>query len=234
MCTVLCPVVLSSPDKTKWNACKKGYFLPVKVLAKRFRRLFLDELKQLYKNKRLFLEGSLAQLKELKAWQALIDELFNKDWVAYAKKPFRNVGTVIRYLSRYTHRIAISNYRLVKLETGNVYFAYRDYHDGNKQKLMCLTALEFMRRFLSHVLPPRFVKIRYFGLLSNRSREKNIALCRVLLKVQAKDIPVKREYVDYVEFLLDVFNFDVNKCPVCKGKLVNRVDALVQNYIRAP
>jgi hypothetical protein len=223
-----------SIDRTKWIPCKKGYFLPVKVLSKRFRRLFLDKLKQLHKNDKLYLDDSLEELKESRSFQALIDGLYKKDWVVYSKRPFHNVGTVIEYLARYTHRIAISNYRIVKLENDFVYFTYRDYKDNNKKKVMRLHALEFMRRFLLHVLPPRFVKIRYVGLLSNRTREENINLCRTILKVNPEDIPVKKEYADVADFLLDVLGFDVRKCPVCKGRLVMNEELPIQNYIRAP
>jgi len=204
-----------SKDKTKWIGCKKGFFLPVKVMSKRFRRLLLDELKELYKNNKLYLEGSFAEWKDPRSFQALIDELYKTDWVVYAKRPFENVMTVIKYLARYTHRIAISNYRIVKLENDYVYFTYRDYKDNNKKKVMRLYAIEFIRRFLLHVLPPRFVKIRYTGLLSNRSRKENIERCRTILNVKLEDIPVRKEYSDFAEFLLDVFDFDVRKCPGC-------------------
>jgi hypothetical protein len=223
-----------SMDKTKWIACKKGFFLPVKVMSKRFRRLFLDGLKQLYKNSSLYLEGSLGKWKDSQSFQALIDELYKTGWVVYSKKPFSTVMTVIKYLARYTHRIAISNYRIVKLENDYVHFTYRDYSDHNRKKVMHLHALEFMRRFLLHILPIRFVKVRYVGLLSNRTREQNIDLCRVILKIKAEDIPVKKQYNDFAEFLLDMFGFDVKQCPVCKGRLVKRADLPIQNYIRAP
>lgn len=147
-------------DKENWISCKKGYFLPVKVLSKRFRRLFLDELKHLYREKQLYLDGALEEYKDLKVFKRLIDDLYGTEWVVYAKRPFRNVDTVIRYLSRYTHRIAISNYRILRLENDHVFFTYRDYKDNNRKKVMRLHAVEFMRRFLLHVLPFRFVKIR--------------------------------------------------------------------------
>ena len=143
-----------------------------------------------------------------------------QNWVVYAKLPFRNVQTVISYLSRYTHRIAISNYRLIKLENDRVYFKYRDYKDNNLQKVMSLHAVEFIRRFLLHILPHRFVRIRYVGLLSNRTREENIWICRTILGVNPEDVPEKQTYSDFTEFLLDVFGFDVKKCPKCNGELV--------------
>jgi len=223
-----------SNDRKKWISCKKGYFLPVKVLSKRFRRIFLDGLKELYGNNQLYLEGTSDRYKDGKVFQQLINELYEKDWVVYAKKPFRNVHTVIRYLSRYTHRIAISNYRILKIEDDRVFFRFRDYRDANQQKVMSLSSVEFMRRFLLHVLPFRFVKIRYVGLLSNRTREKNIRLCRELLKVKPEDVPCRQEYSDFADLLLSVFGFDVRKCPECNGRLILRRELSTQRSIRAP
>ena len=223
-----------SIDKEHWISCKRGYFLPVKVLSKRFRRLFLDGLKHLYREKQLYLDGSLEKYKDLKVFQRLIDSLYETEWVVYAKRPFRNVDTVIRYLSRYTHRIAISNYRILRLENDHVFFTYRDYKDNNRKKGMRLHAVEFMRRFLLHVLPFRFVKIRYVGLLSNRTREENIQRCRELLGVKPEDIPQKVEYSEFAEFLLNVFGFDVRKCTKCNGRMVLKCKLPAKQFARAP
>ena len=223
-----------SVDNKSWISCKKGYFLPVKVLSKRFRRLFLDELKRKYKNDALFLGGSLEYLKNAKLFQEFIDELYKTDWVVYSKRPFQSVNTVINYLSKYTHRIAISNYRIVKLENDNVYFTYRDYKENNQKKIMCLSAVEFIRRFLLHVLPFRFVKIRYVGILSNRTRENNIKLCREILGINLEDVPLHKVYIDFAQFLLDTFGFDVRKCPKCKGRLVVIDNLWVKHFARAP
>jgi predicted metal-binding protein len=222
-----------SIDRESWVSCKTGYFLPVKVLSKRFRRIFLDGLKDFYRDSQLYLEGSLAAYKDKKAFQQLIDNLYEKDWVVYAKRPFKNVSTVIGYLSRYTHRIAISNYRILRVEDERVYFRFRDYRDANRQKVMSLPGVEFMRRFLLHVLPFRFVKIRYVGFLSNRTRKDNIRICRELLEVKPEDIPQRQEYADFAEFLLEVFGFDVRRCPECNGRLVFKRD-FAMRYIRAP
>ena len=222
-------------DKKSWIPCKDGYFLPVKVLSKRFRRIFLDGIRKLYIEKHLYLDcGDLKKLKEKKIFQSLIDDLYETDWVVYAKLPFRNVQTVISYLLRYTHRIAISNYRLVKLENDRVYFKYRDYKDNNLQKVMSLHAVEFIRRFLLHILPLRFVRIRYVGLLSNRTREENIRICRTILGVKPEDVPDKQTYSDFAEFLFDVFGFDVKKCPKCNGELVFKNGIPATKSIRAP
>ena len=221
-------------NKKKWISCKRGYFLPVKVLSKRFRRIFLDGLKHLYGSNQLYLEGTLKSYKDGEIFQQLIDDLYEADWVVYAKKPFRNVRTVIQYLSRYTHRIAISNYRILKIEEGRIFFRFRDYRDANRQKVMSLAAVEFIRRFLLHVLPFRFVKIRYVGLLSNRTREEDIMLCRELLEVKPEDVPNRQAYTDFAELLLDIFGFDVRRCPECNGRLVLRRELPAQRPIRAP
>lgn len=222
-------------DKKSWKPCRLGYYLPVKVLSKRFRRIFLDGIKKLYFENHLYLDcGDLEKLKVKTTFQNLIDDLYETDWVVYAKLPFRNVQTVISYLSRYTHRIAISNYRLIKVENDRVYFKYRDYKDKNLQKVMNLHAVEFIRRFLLHILPLRFVRIRYVGLLSNRTREENIRICRTILGVDPEDIPGKQTYSDFAEFLLDVFGFDVKKCPKCKGELVFKNGIPSTKSIRAP
>ena len=221
-------------NRKKWVSCKRGYFLPVKVLSKRFRRIFLDGLKHLYGSNQLYLKGALGAYKEGKVFQQFIDDLYETDWVVYAKKPFGNVNTVIQYLSRYTHRIAISNYRILRIEDGRIFFRFRDYRDANRQKVMSLSAVEFIRRFLLHVLPFRFVKIRYVGLLSNRTREENIRLCRELLEVKPEEVPQQQVYADFAEFLLHVFGFDVRRCPECNGRLVLRRELPVQRYIRAP
>ncbi len=221
-------------DKSQWISCKRDYFLPVIVLSKRLRGQFLDGLKRMYGKKELYLGGSLQTLKDPEAFQHLIDTLYATDWVVYAKPSFQTAGTVIEYLARYTHRIAISNYRIVKLENDRVFFRYRDYRDDNKQKVMSLTAYEFMRRFLLHVVPPRFVRIRYVGLLSNRMRAKNIRLCRELLKVKPEDVPQSIEHEDFVDFLLELTGNDLRVCPVCRGRMIAESKIQPSVAIRAP
>lgn len=222
-------------DKKNWTSCKKGYFLPIKVLSKRFRRLFLDGIKKLYQEDNLYLNGiDLDKLKVKDAFQSFINDLYEKDWVVYAKLPFKSVHTVINYLSRYTHRIAISNYRLIKLENDRVFFKFRDYKNSNQQKVMNLHAVEFIRRFLLHILPYRFVRIRYFGFLSNRMREENIRICRSILGVNLDNIPKKPEYSDFAEFLQDVFGFDVKKCPKCNCEFNTKSEEYETKSIRAP
>ena len=223
-----------SDDRSRWISCKKNYFIHVQVLSKRFRRKFIDGLKAMYGKYELYLGGSLQALQDPEAFQRLIDGLYATDWVVYAKPAFRTVDTVIEYLARYTHRIAISNHRILKLENDRVFFRYRDYRDDNKQKVTSLPAVEFMRLFLLHVVPKRFVRTRYVGLLSNRMRAKNIRLCRKLLKVKPEDVPKPVEHEDFVAFLLELTGIDLRVCPECKGAMVFESRMEADALIRAP
>jgi len=166
-----------------WRACRPGFFLPVRVLSRVFRGKFLAGLGALLDQGRLALPGPWARLNQppdRRAWRA---KLYATDWVVYAKRPFGGPAQVLKYLARYTHRLAISNSRLLDLRDGQVTFRYKDYADDHRQKTMTLIADEFLRRFVQHVLPKSFVKIRHYGLLANAHREARLALCRRLLLV---------------------------------------------------
>ena len=166
----------------KWVSCKKGFFLPVRVLSRVFRGKYLDALKRVHHRLRFF--GKHEALADPAAFQAFVSPLYKKEWVVYAKKPFGGPAQVLKYLARYTHRVAIGNSRLVSLENGKVSFHYKDYADEHKQKTMTLDALEFLRRFVQHVLPRGFVKMRHYGLLANRFREARLQAVRRLLLVE--------------------------------------------------
>jgi hypothetical protein len=181
-----------------------------------------------------FLQERLLSSQKPEDLQHLINELYANDWVVYAKPSFRTVHTVIEYLARYTHRIAISNYRILKCENDRVFFRYRDYRDNNRQKVMSLPAVEFIRRFLLHVLPKRFVRIRYVGLLANRVRSRNILLCRRLLKVKPEDVPETVDYTDFANFLREVTGLDLSKCPLCSGPMIVAGTIEAVRFIRAP
>ena len=170
-----------SPDRSRWIRCRQRFFLPVKVLRKRFRRKFLALLATAFRKRKLSFSGSLAQLANPTAFDRLLRQLKSKNWVVFAKRPFGGPEHVIKYLARCTHRVAIANGRLLEMRDGQVVFRWRDSADGNQQKLMTLDALEFIRRFLLHVLPSGFVKIRHFGFLANRNRREALPLCRSLL-----------------------------------------------------
>lgn len=166
----------------RWVSCRPGFFLPVRVLSRVFRRQFLRGLEQALAQGRLRFGGRLAGQEAPEAWADLLAKLRSKEWVVYAKVPFGGPAQVLKYLSRYTHRVAIGNRRLVSLsEDGRVTFRYKDYADEDKEKLLTLPAVEFLRRFVQHVLPKGFVKMRHYGLLANRYRAERLQVSRRLL-----------------------------------------------------
>jgi len=173
------------PSGQRWVACRPGFFLPVKVLSRLFRRLFLRALRKAYDNGELRLHASLAELQDPEPFNRLLESLRRREWVVYAKPPFGGPEKVIEYLGRYTHRVAISNHRILDIADGQVTFRWRDYRHGNRSRPMPLEAHEFIRRFLLHVLPDRFVRIRHFGFLANRHRAEKIERARQLLTPSA-------------------------------------------------
>ena len=159
-----------SAEGNRWVPSRKNFFIHVEVLSKLFKYKFLDYLKTCFETGALIFPGGISHLVEPRAFERFTSAFYYKKWVVYCKPPFSSAEGVLQYLGRYTHRIAISNNRIVEVKDGKVSFRWRDYADGDKQKIMTLQAQEFIRRFLLHVLPPRFVRIRHFGLLANRSR----------------------------------------------------------------
>ena len=175
-----------SGDERCWIAARPTFFLPVRVLSRLFREKYLAYLRQAYHDGRLVLAGRLKNLTAASAWRAFLEPIEQIHWVVYAKAPFGSAEQVLKYLARYTHRIAISNRRLLSREDNQVAFRYKDYRWGQSEGVMRLSALEFMRRFLLHVLPKGFVRIRHYGFLSNRSRKEKLPLCRRLLGSMAE------------------------------------------------
>jgi len=164
-----------------WRACRPGFFLPVRVLSRVFRGKYLARLRQAFDQGQLVFPGQLRALANAAAFARWLTPLCHQDWVVYAKRPFGGPEQVLKYLARYTHRVAISNQRLVSVEDGRVTFRYKDYADDHRSKTMTLSAEEFLRRFVQHVLPKGFVKVRHYGLLAPRDRDARLALCRRLL-----------------------------------------------------
>jgi Putative transposase/Transposase zinc-binding domain len=171
-----------APDHAQWIHPKYPFLLPVRVLGKVFRGKFVEGLRRAFRNERLKFAGQIQCLNEFKAFAAFLRTLFRQHWVVYAKPAFGGPEQVIRYLGRYTHRIAISNHRLVAFDGDHVTFRWRDYAHGNKQRLMTVSAAEFIRRFLVHVLPKGFVRIRHFGFMANAQRSASLQRCRQLLR----------------------------------------------------
>jgi putative transposase/transposase-like zinc-binding protein len=178
-----CDVNGRGEEPPRWRACRPGFFLPVRVLSRLFRGKFLAGLQAAYDGGQVGCHGRLAALAAPAAFAAWLTPLYRAEWVVYAKPPFGGPEQVLKYLARYTHRVAISNSRLVDMDADQVTFRYKDYADDRRHKTMALTAHEFIRRFLQHVLPSGFMKIRHYGLLANRYREANLRVCRALLLI---------------------------------------------------
>ena len=164
-----------SIDGQSWVSCKENFFLPVRVLSRLFRGKFLSYLDNAFANGEIRFFGKLERLAEASSWRRFLRHRRSSEWVVYSKPPFGGPEQVLKYLARYTHRVAISNQRIVSLEDGRVCFRYKDYARGNRQKMMTLQAKEFIRRFLLHVLPSGFMRIRYYGFLANRHRQEKLA-----------------------------------------------------------
>jgi hypothetical protein len=170
-----------APDGSRWIHTRPGFFLSVRVLSRVFRGKFHDALKNLFRRNKLQFHGSLTSLAQPAIFAKFLRQLFRQDWVVYAKPPFGGPEHVLHYLARYTHRVAISNHRLLSFEDDRVTFQWKDYAHGNKKRKMTVSTDEFVRRFLLHVLPRGFIRIRHFGLLASRCRAQLVPLCRQLL-----------------------------------------------------
>jgi hypothetical protein len=214
-----------APDGTRWIACRPGFFLPVRVLSRLFRRLFLEQLVRAHATGQLHFSGALAPLHESQAFAEYLAPLERSEWVVYAKKPFGSAQRVLDYLGRYTHRVAISNNRLMSMDNNQITFRWKDYRQHDKQKLMTLTSTEFIRRFLLHVLPRGFQRIRHFGFLGNRYRHAKLAVCQRLLAMPQR-APVTPIRVDYRDRYEQLTGTSLRVCPVCHHGEMVRVETL--------
>ncbi len=205
-----------SLDGERWISCRPGFFLPVRVLSRLFRRLFLEKLVAAHDAGRLRFFGKLRHLADSQAFDAYLSPLRMIEWVVYAKRPFAGPEAVLAYLSRYTHRVAISNSRLITLDDKKVIFKWKDYRakDGELHKTMALPIAEFIRRFLVHVLPQGFHRIRHYGLFANGGRTRNIALARKLLAMPAPEADNTRTTEDTEPPAL------AQTCPHCGGPMI--------------
>ncbi len=218
-----------SRDGTRWVKGNERYLLPVKVLGKLFRGKFLAMLQQARDDGELDFNGSTADLADPAVWARLRDGLYSKSWVVYAKPPFGGPEQVFRYLGRYTHRVAISNHRIQNIADGRVIFSIKDYKDSAKNKTMSLAGGEFLRRFLLHVLPKGFVRIRHYGLYASRNVNTKLATAMRLLKPDAvakpkteTDEKTDEENQPWWERFFDMTGVDIMACPSCGGRLVRR------------
>jgi len=210
----------------RWVRSRKRFFLPVRVLASLFRGKVLAALKEAHQAGQLHLQGPLASYQDEGTFAGLLSTLYAKPWVVYSKPPFGGPEQVLAYLARYTHRVAITNQRLLRLEGDHVAFTWKDYAHGGVQREMSLPAGEFIRRFLLHVLPDRFVRIRYYGLLANRRRQENLALCRQLLGHTPLPKVLLAAEPSWQELLQRITGIDPTLCPTCGQGQLHLVQAV--------
>jgi hypothetical protein len=206
-------------DGSRWLAAKRNYLFPVRELSRAFRQRFLDGLQQAFERGDLVFPGRLAALAAAAPFTEFLALLAAKEWVVYSQPPFGGPDKVLEYLSRYTHRVAISNRRLLDIADGKVTFAYRDRRDGNRLKELTIAAPEFLRRFLLHVTPPGLCRIRHYGFLSNRGKKEQLPRCRELLGQPPPSKVVAP--LDVAALVLCFTGIDVTRCPQCQqGTLV--------------
>jgi len=218
-----------SADSTHWISCKPGFFLPVRVLSRLFRRLFLEYLQNAFDAGKLQFFAGLEKLRDCGEFGRYLAPLRKAEWVVYAKRPFAGPQQVLDYVGRYTHRVAISNHRLLDIADGQVRFQWKDYRHPGQQKTMTLSAEEFIRRFLLHALPDGFQRIRYYGLLGNRHRQEKLARCRELLGMAAPvEAPPLGNYQDQHERLT---GSSLRECPLCHRGRMLMVEILSPNKL---
>lgn len=206
-------------DHSRWIPARENFLFSVAALSRLFRGKFVHGLEEAFRRGSLHFPGLLLPLSDPAAFSGWLRPLRRKSWVVYAKRPFASPDTVLDYLARYTHRVALSNHRLLSIDGGRVRFSYRDRKDHNATRVMTLEAGEFMRRFLLHVLPDGFMRIRHFGFLANRSKKQNLARCRQLLDVETPaPAPAAKSNR---ERWIEITGVDPARCPVCHvGTLV--------------
>lgn len=205
-----------APDGTRWVACRPGFFLPVRVLSRLFRRLFLEALQAAHAAGQLRFAGTLEALATPRGWAAQLHPTRTQDWVVYAKPPFGGPAQVLDYVGRYTHRVAIANQRLLDIQRGQVRFRYTDYRRPQLPRTMTLAADEFLRRLLLHVLPANFHRIRDYGLFGNRHRTAKLQRCRQLLGMAAPPPDEPTPPADYRDHYAALTGVSLRACPVCR------------------
>jgi len=217
------PAGVLSFDKTKWVAARDTYLFRVQSLAKEFRKRYLQKLEKIYGQGKLSFNGRASAFVDKEIFMQLIKALQDKEWITYSKQPFGGPEQVLEYLGRYTHRVAITNNRILSIEDDKVTFNYCDRSDENKVKELTVKAKEFIRRYLLHILPPGFMKIRYYGFLAHANKKVSIPLLRQLINPDAEIVERLMETVE--EMMLRLTGIDVSICPECgKGKMVHIED----------
>ncbi len=226
----LVPAGALSQTIDKWIPARQSFLFRIKSLAKEYRKRYLQKLKKAYQQNKIIFPGKTEELGVPQAFEEMTQKLAEIEWIAYAKRPFAGPEQVLEYLGRYTHRIAISNNRVLEIDNGRVVFSYRDRKNNNEKKTMNLDADEFIRRFLLHVLPKGFMKIRYFGFLSNMKKKGCIQIIRKLLECKAELVEQGKETAQ--EIMQRVTGIDITCCPKCqKGKMIkiNELPKLIRD-----
>jgi len=222
-----------APDGESWVACRPGFFLPVTVLSRLFRGLFLRDLEKAFAAGALNFFTAHRHLHEPAAFRRFLAPVYKAEWVVYAKPPFAGPAQVLDYVGRYTHRVAISNNRLVSMDNGQVSFHWKDYRDGNRQKTMTLDGREFIRRFLIHVLPDGFHRIRYYGFLGNCHRARKLARCRALLGM-APPVPTADPPADYRDRFEALTGLSLHQCPHCRTGIMVVIGCIARPTLCQP
>jgi hypothetical protein len=222
-----------APDGESWIACRPRFFLPVRVLSRMFRGLFLHYLEKAFAAGELNFVHSCRHLQEPAAFRRHLAPVHRTEWVVYAKRPFAGPAQVLDYVGRYTHRVAISNNRLLEMDNGKVRFRWKDYRDGDRQKTMTLDGGEFIRRFLIHVLPDGFHRIRYSGFLANCHRARKLALCRKLLGMASVE-PAADPPADYRDRFEALTGTSLRECPHCHTGIMVVIGCIARPTVCEP
>lgn len=217
--------------KDTWTPARESFLFKIESLAKEFKKRYLQSLKSAYQNEKLIFPGNTVRYQSQQEFEKLVQSLSKVQWIAYAKRPFAGPEQVLEYLGRYTHRVAISNNRILSIDNGKVTFTYRD-RENNETREMSLDANEFIRRFLMHVLPRGFMKIRYFGFLSHKNKKQAIPLLRKLIDPNAK-LPEKINETIF-EMMLRLTGTDITCCPKCKKGKMKMIRKLPTHYLNSP
>ncbi|MCP3943508.1 MAG: hypothetical protein GY710_18790 [Desulfobacteraceae bacterium] len=218
-------------DKKRWVASRRKFMFRVQSLSKEFKKRYLDLFEKAYLNNELYFPGQTAKYESKEEFDFLVQSLFKTKWITYAKRPFAGPEQVLEYLGRYTHRVAISNNRIKSIDNSQVSFEYKDRTDNDTIKMMNVSANEFIRRFLLHVLPYNFMKIRYFGFLSHRNKKRAIKLIRKFIDPDA-NLPKKIKETVF-EMMLRLTGQDITCCPKCKKGKMMIIKELSNQYLNS-
>jgi len=224
------PAGALSVDGSRWIDSRRNFLFPVRALSRVFRGKFIDSLERSYRNGNLVFPGSIVYLGEPSGFRKLIRQLREVEWVVYSKKPFAGPEQVLDYLGRYTHRVAISNHRIIAMHDGKVMFHYQDRNDRNTRKIMTLDAVEFIRRFMLHALPEGFMRIRHYGFLSNRSKKEDLEKIREILG--CTPLPSNSGNTSTHVLMLELTGMDITQCPVCRKGTMKQIAEIHSNKTR--